>query len=576
VKFAISERDGLARIGSLEIDDKSVRTPAIAFVDTERYPAPPGALRLKGEWVGGKGDMIVASSSFSARPRRSENQSHLHPGFRGSPYAEDPPSDEFALIRDTAGVLLDSEKFVAAIAGLKSGRDLVRPTFCSVMGTPQRLAFLAYCGFDIFDSIPLVMSAETGWYLTATGRLDYDKVDDLPCSCPACSTGRKGRNELLQHNYFTAINELRLVRHSISEGMLRELVESRIRSEPWMVQNLRLLDLHRHDLLEMHTPIKGPRFHAGAKESLTRPDVTRWRKRLESRYKRPDGARVLLLIPCSAKKPYSLSQSHMRFRQAIWESGKANLVHEVIVTSPLGLVPRELELFYPAKDYDIPVTGHWDLDEKKMVEDMVSWLVESQNYDLVISHLGDEREPVNSVLREFIDTSQGSPGSRESLRRLTDAIKAHDRDEPHSKRGEREVDDMRSLCRFQFGDAGADLCEKATVHGRWPNLKITRDRTQLGMLTGDRGMISLTLEGGAILTNRNSYCVEIEDFLPKGNLFVVGVEKAGEEIRIGDDVVVVHDKEARAVGVARMTPVEMELARRGEAVHVRHALAKPI
>jgi len=40
--------------------------------------------------------------------------------------------------------------------------------------------------------------------------------------------------------------------------------------------------------------------------------------------------------------------------------------------------------------------------------------------------------------------------------------------------------------------------------------------------------------------------------------------------------VVVHDKEARAVGVARMTPVEMDLAERGEAVHVRHALAMPI
>jgi archaeosine synthase len=576
VKFGILERDGLARIGSLEIDEINVRTPAIAFVDTERYPAPLGALKLKREWTGGKGDVVVASSSFSVEPRRSMSHALLHPGFRGSPYAEEHPSNDFALLRDPAGLLLDSEKFVAALAGMKGGQDLVRPTYCSVMGTPQRLAFLAYCGFDIFDSIPLIMSAENGWYLTTTGQLVYDKLEELPCSCPACSAGRRGKDELLHHNYLTAINELRLVKHSISEGTLRELVESRIRSEPWMVQNLRLLDLHQSDLLEMHAPIKGTRFHAGSKESLTRPDVLRWRKRLEQRYKRPEGARVLLLIPCSAKKPYSLSQSHMRFRQAIWDSGKANLVHEVIVTSPLGLVPRELELFYPAKDYDIPVTGHWDRDEKKMVEEMVSWLVESQKYDLVISHLGDEREPVNSVLKDFIDTSLGSPGSREGLRRLTDAIKAQAPDVQGPKRGTRDVDDMRSLCRFQFGEAGAELCENATVYGRWPNLKITTDRTQLGMLTGERGMVSLTLEGAAVLANRDSYCVEIEDFMPKGNLFVVGVKKAGKEIRIGDDVVVAHDKEARAVGVARMTPVEMDLAERGEAVHVRHALAMPI
>jgi len=576
VKFEILERDGLARIGSLEIDEINTRTPAIAFVDSERHPAPPGELRLKREWTGSKGDLVMASSSFSAGPRRSENHALLHPGFRGSPYAGEPTGDDFALLRDPAGMLLDSEMFVAALATMKGGEDLVRPAFCSVMGTPQRLAFLAYCGFDVFDSIPLIMSAENGWYLTTTGKLVYDKVEELPCSCPACSTGRRGKDELLQHNYNTAINELRLVKHSISEGMLRELVESRIRSEPWMVQNLRLLDLHHQDLQEMHAPIRGTRFHAGSKESLTRPDVLRWRTRLEQRFKRPEGARVLLLIPCSAKKPYSLSQSHMRFRQAIWDSGKANLVHEVVVTSPLGLVPRELELFYPAKDYDIPVTGHWDRDEKRMVEEMVSWLVESQKYDLVISHLGDEREPVNSALKDFIDTSQGSPGSRESLQRLTDAIKAQAPEMQGPKRGARDVDDMRSLCRFQFGDAGADLCENATVYGRWPNLKITLDRTQLGMLTGERGMVSLTLEGAAVLAQRDSYCVEIEDFMPKGNLFVVGVKKAGKEIRIGDDVVVVHDKEARAVGVARMTPVEMDLAERGEAVHVRHALAMPI
>ena len=34
-----------------------------------------------------------------------------------------------------------------------------------------------------------------------------------------------------------------------------------------------------------------------------------------------------------------------------------------MVTSPLGLVPRSLEDFWPAAHYDIPVTGDWDSDE---------------------------------------------------------------------------------------------------------------------------------------------------------------------------------------------------------------------
>jgi len=571
VRFEIVERDGLARIGSLEIDGNIVRTPAIAFVNTERYPAPHGALRVTSSLRAGKGDIRIAASEFSPSKSSADNRAHLKPGYRGAPYAEQVPSD-FAYIPNIAESMLDSDRFVANIAKMKTGEDLLRPSYCSVVGTPSRLAFLAYCGMDVFDSIPLIMSAENGWYLTATGALVYDQIEELPCSCPACSKGRKGRDELLQHNYHAATDELKLVRHSISEGSLRGLVEARVRAEPWLVQNLRLMDLDHYDLLELHTPIKGPRFHAGSKESLSRPDVVRWRRRLEERYHRPKAARVLLLIPCSAKKPYSLSRSHMRFREALWRSGRAPIVHEVIVTSPLGLVPRELEMFYPAKDYDIPVTGHWDSDERKMVEDMVGWLVSTQKYDLVISHLGDEREPVNSVLSDFIDTSGGNPGARDSLDRLEKTLREQLPETKDRAKGQRDLDDMRSLCGYQFGEAGEKLCEGARIAGRWPNLKIMNQGTQVGMVTADRGMVSLTLDGGAILARSGAYCVEIEDFIPKGNLFVVGIEKAGPEIRIGDDVAIVHKGDTRAVGVAKMTPAEMALAERGEAVHIRHVL----
>jgi len=568
VQFEISERCGLARLGSLDIDGSKFRTPLLAFVDTGRFPAPYGSPRIRMAADRSRGDISVARSGFAPERSPADERAHLKPGFRGSPFASSArQSDDFMVVDDTAGTFLDSGRFVDWLSQAKSGPDLLRPFYCSVMGLPHRLAFLAYCGFDVFDSIPLIMATENGTYLTSSGQLAYDSIEELPCSCPACTSGRRSREELLQHNYAAAQNELRLIRHEISQETLRDLVEARIRSDPWLIQNLRLMDLERYDLQESHTPVKGARFHAGAKESLTRPEVTRWRKRIVERFRKPSSARVLLLIPCSAKKPYSISQSHIRFRKAIWASGKADIVHEVIVTSPLGIVPRELELFYPAQDYDIPVTGHWDRDEKAMVEELVSWLVSAQGYDLVISHLGDEREPVNSVLKDFVDTSMGSPGSKESLNRLEQELKAYG---AQGNSRERFLDDMRSLCRFQLGPAGERLCDGARIAGRWPNLKIIRGDTQLAMLTGDRGMLSLTLDGGKVLAESGKYCVEIEDFVPKGNLFAVGVERASSEIRIGDDVVVAHSGEARAVGVAKMTPQEMELAERGEAVHIRH------
>lgn len=568
MKFEIAERCGLARTGSLDIDGTVLRTPAMAYIDTPRYPAPYGSPRIRMAADRSKGDISVARSAFSPEFSPADERAHLKPGFRDSPFAPSiKQSEEFVLVDDTTGAMLDSQKFVQWLAKAKSGADLLRPFFCSVIGLPHRLAFLAYCGFDVFDSIALIMSAENGTYLTSSGQLAYDKLEELPCPCAACSSGRRSREELLQHNYTAAQNELRLVRHEISEGTLRDLVEARIRSEPWLVQNLRLMDIEQAALQELHAPVKGARFHAGAKESLWRPEVTRWKKRIVERYMRPTSAKILLLIPCSAKKPYSISQSHMRFRKAIWASGKGDIVHEVIVTSPLGIVPRELELFYPAQDYDIPVTGHWDRDEKNMVGEMVHWLVSSQHYDLVVSHLGDEREPVNSVLKDFVDTSMGSPGSKDSLQRLEEALRSFD---GKATSGGRGIADMRALCRFQFGPAGESLCEGATVTGRWPNLRIVRAGKQLAMLTGDRGMLSLTLDGGKVLAESGAYSVEIDDFRPKGNLFAVGVEKASPEIRIGDDVVITHGGDARAVGVAKMTPLEMELAERGEAVHIRH------
>ena len=416
MRFEILERDGLARAGELEIDGVKHSTPALAFIDTERYPAPNGVLKIEPPSKKGKGDLLIEPSGFST-DHHDGTEADLRPAFRGSPYGEGKYDEYLSCPIETSSMLLDSKRFVDSVSELKSGDRLLKPMYCSVMGLPHRLALLAYCGYDVFDSTPLIMAAEYGNYLTPTGILDYARIKDLPCACPACASEKRGKKELLQHNYTEALNELRLLRHTISEGRMRELVEARIRSDPWLVQNLRLMDLDHYDLQELHTPVKGAPFQAGSKESLSRPDIIRWRKRLEGRYKKPDGTGVLLLIPCSARKPYSISQSHKRFRQAIWQSGRADAVHEVIVTSPLGLVPRELELFYPAKDYDIPVTGHWDRDEKRMAEEMVSWLVESQRYDLVVSHLGDEREPVNSVLKDFVDTSQGSPGSRESLLR---------------------------------------------------------------------------------------------------------------------------------------------------------------
>src|SRR5881628_3286650 len=133
---------------------------------------------------------------------------------------------------------------------------------------------------------------------------------------------------------------------------------------------------------------------------------------------------------------------------------------------------------------------------------------------------------------------------------------------------------MSNVARFQFGEAGLGLVRGATFRGRMPDVRVIREGTQVAMHTG-RGMLSLTMAGGAIFSEADAYWVEIEDFLPKGNIFAVGVVDAAPEIRPGDEVVVRHRKEMRAVGTARLGAREMVDFRRGEAVHVRHVVDAP-
>ncbi|UCE45270.1 MAG: DUF5591 domain-containing protein [Methanobacteriota archaeon] len=568
MRFEINARDGLARRGELELDGVVHGTPTIAFVDTWKHTAPKDGLKLRQSSLAKEGDIGISPSGFSLSPHEGEPE--IEVGYRGSPFAADVSEGGFAILDGVSGLSLDSRRFVDAIEAMKN-RRLLKPAFCPVIGLPSRLAFLSYCGIDVFDSIPLIMAAENGQYLNSDGAIPVDRIKELPCECASCAEGIADVKGLLKHNISVATNELRLVRNHIALGTLRELVESRIRAETWQVQSLRVLDLEHSHLQEVHAPIKGARFTASSKESLHRPDVARWRRRLVDRYRRPDKADTLVLLPCSARKPYSISPSHRRFRDAIFNSGRAHAVHEVIVTSPLGLVPRELELFYPARDYDIPVTGHWDRDEQAMVQELVRWLVESQRYKAIISHLGSERDLVNEVVDDCIDTSDGDPNARGSLSKLEDTVREQ---APNggggTRRRTRAADDLSSIARFQFGDAGDALTAGASAAGRWPAMKIVRDGIQLGAVSHQRGMISMTLPGAAIVGSKDAYCVEIDDFLPKGNLFAIGVEDATDDIRIGDDAVIRHAGDVRAVGVARMTPVEMRAADRGEAVHIRH------
>ncbi|HEX2022512.1 MAG TPA: archaeosine synthase subunit alpha, partial [Candidatus Thermoplasmatota archaeon] len=464
-----------------------------------------------------------------------------------------------------------------ALVALRENAGPERLLYLPGCGLPSEIALLAYAGVDVFDDAAAVLAARQGIYLTPEGSLPADAVADgpRPCACPGCASPTLN---LAAHARHAAQAEAARVRAAIRAGKLRELVEQRSRATPALAAHLRRMDKECAAFFHVRAPLRREgQLFATSKESLERPEIARFRARLAMRYRKPTSARVLVLLPCSATKPYALSKTHRILFSALDRVRNRGAVHEVVVTSPLGVVPRELENLYPASAYDLPVTGHWDEDEKLMIREALIALTERSRYDAVVVHLDEtEMEIVAPALPDFHYTAEKDPLSPDSLENLASTLNKLADPLPRVPWKVRAVDDLSSLARFQFGQAGQALVEGAEVKGKVPFLKLLDAATgaQIAMTTEDRGWLSLAPEGGRRLLEAGHYRVEIDDFAPRGTVFAVGVRRADPEIAPDDDVALHTDGKFKGVGRALVAGAEMGRMRRGGCVAVRHKEAQ--
>ena len=468
-------------------------------------------------------------------------------------------SVEMVVVPNAYELRKDPRRIVDAVVRLREACGFGRLLCMLGIGEPSTVALLSYMGVDVFDdSLPRAAGLE--------------HVLLMPEAEAAMGDG-----DVVGANIDYMVAELAKTRMFIEADRLRELADQRSFSSPSNVALLRIYDQNAYQYAEETCSTVGCRFSCNSTQALRRPDLKRYRDRMGS-YRKPEHKRILLLLPCSAKKPYHISKTHRAFASAIHTAQHDTLVHEVIVTSPLGMVPRELDACYPANSYDIPVTGEWKCEEKAMIRKMVGDLI-AQGYDKVICHLGEDYELVEG-LAEMECTVVGDPTSPKSLENLDKALRA-------AAKGMETVDYLvdrnnlaRGLLEFQFGRDIADLLMDGDTYaiGKFPYWKFIREvdgkKIQMGMMTPERGMVSLTLEGAEVLAKAGYATVEIMDFELKGNLFAVGVVRADPRIRIGDEAVIVCNGEVRGVGVAEMCGREMTDLKRGIAVKVRHKVKK--
>ena len=567
--FKIKIRDGPARIGEFILDNRKIVTPNILFLYTERFKATDLAdIRITNNKLKrGKPTLKIPDQFFYPKDMSKELHLSLIKQYKkeNKEYCIIAGNEDvidqilkdrtasFFIVANASQLFQQPKKFADFIVTLREKIGYEKTLYLPSIGDPTCFALLAYMGVDFFDSTKAITAARNNKLFFTDGIYEKDDLDELPCSCPICEKWKNTPSELtfeniLKHNYFIMLNEIKQVRNSIKNRALRNLVEIRVKSNPTLTAILRNLDQNYYNFLEKRTPmISKTKIIAASKESFNRPEIKRFQKRVIERYRKPKSPKVLLLLPCSAKKPYSFSKSHYMFREKIFSSGNPSVIHEVIITSPMGLVPRELELIYPISSYDIPVTGVWDEDEKKMIKEMLASYLKLNKYNKVIVHLPKEIvDFIEDLLDKPIITCVGSPTSKESLKRLsrvlTETVKSYKVVETRV----RNLENVASMLFYQFGKKmPEEILKNCAVKGKYPYQKIIHGKTQLGMITESRGFISLTIDGANRIAKSNNYWVKIyDDFKLKGSVFSPGVKDADESIRIGDEVVVIRKNSA--------------------------------
>jgi len=449
--------------------------------------------------------------------------------------------------------LIDAPQLAERPGKLVEALDAIRRRFPTSLiwtpgiGGPDNCALLSWMGVDLFDFSRSQEAVARGVILTEDGPREPEstagEVSDLQTQLEAWERA------------------LGATRSAIREGTIRQLAERQALSSPRSVERLR-----RHDSIMsekasidagsagLASVVKeGTRLLCHSYSSRDDPLIQNWRRRVSQLHTPPNHqSNVMVLLPCSAKKPYRLSQSHRRFQRAIPTRG----VNQVMVTAPLGLVPRELEDFWPAAHYDIPVTGDWDIDELQVIREMVRSYATRNEFELVINHSGIDIEiPAIHV----IDTRQGeSAGSQNSLNNLQEAIEVASKEYrlKNPKESIHRLEKLKSASRFQHGTD--DWLEGTKVSGRPPIFRIEKERIQIALWNPRSGRFSFSKAALPILDACNALPrVElISNFEWRGDIFSTNVKKADRNIRTGDEILVFQD--GILVGSARAEASEWE------------------
>jgi 7-cyano-7-deazaguanine tRNA-ribosyltransferase len=204
-------------------------------------------------------------------------------------FARDLPFDVFPV----GGVvpLMEAYRYrdlVDVVTSAKKGLGSGRPVHLFGAGHPMIFALAAAMGCDLFDSAAYALYARQDRYLTVHGTGKLEEMSYLPCSCPVCqehtlkelmNSSQKTRH-LARHNLYVSLAEMKQVKESIREGSLWDLLETRCRSHPRMLDGLKSLAQQGQWLESLDSASKSTFFYTSP-QAASRPEVMRYARRID-------------------------------------------------------------------------------------------------------------------------------------------------------------------------------------------------------------------------------------------------------------------------------------------------------
>ncbi|MFO7678289.1 MAG: tRNA guanosine(15) transglycosylase TgtA [Thermoplasmatota archaeon] len=278
--------------------------------------------------------------------------------------------------------LMENQRYtdlISCILASKKGLNPSKPVHLFGAGHPLIFPLAVALGCDFFDSSAYIKYANDNRMIFSWGTERLDDVSELPCCCPICSKTSASELKTLEkkeaivliakHNLYVSFAEIKKIRTAIHQGSLWELVERRAYHNPYLLESLKQLRTKENkNWLNQFEPLskKKALFYTGS-HTIHRPLIHRLHTRIKNRYVK--NSETTIVLP-EGKKPYSTYYSKQI--DVLLRNENSN----IIVDSPLGPIPIELDDMYPIAQSVIP--QDIDSETKKIAKKLLTNYLKKQ------------------------------------------------------------------------------------------------------------------------------------------------------------------------------------------------------